>query len=76
MRAADEKAINKLYKDVTTGGLKRRREGDMDLSDSEDEMEQRRRKKQREFARMRKALLEDEHIGKIGGFKDLLVYCK
>lgn len=68
-RAADEKQIDKLYKDITTGGLRRKRGTDMDdLSDSEDEAAERRRKKQMDFARMRKALLEDEHLGKIGEY--------
>jgi mediator of replication checkpoint protein 1 len=66
-RADDEKRIDKLYKDVTTGMLRRKRGADLDdLSDSDDEAEERRRRKQREFAKMRKALLEDENIGKIG----------
>ena len=46
--------------------LRRKRGADYDLSDSDDEGEARRRRKQREFAKMRKALLEDEEIGKIG----------
>lgn len=68
LRQADEKDINKLYKDLTTGALRRKRAaGDLDdLSDSDDEAEERRRRKQREFAKMRKALMEDENIGKIG----------
>jgi mediator of replication checkpoint protein 1 len=66
-RAEDEKRIDKLYKDITTGLLRRKRGADLDdLSDSDDEAEERRRRKQREFAKMRKALLEDENIGKIG----------
>jgi mediator of replication checkpoint protein 1 len=67
-RAEDEKRIDKLYKDITTGGLRRKRGADLDDldEDSDDEAQERRRRKQREFARMRKALLEDENIGKIG----------
>ncbi|OCK77670.1 hypothetical protein K432DRAFT_333475 [Lepidopterella palustris CBS 459.81] len=64
-RAEDEKQIDKLYKDIHNGGLRRKRGNDFELSDSEDEAAQRRRKKQLEFAKMRKALLEDENIGKI-----------
>ena len=65
-RASDEKAIDKLYKDITTGLLRRKRQANFDdLSDSDDDAEERRRRKQLEFARMRKALLEDENIGKI-----------
>ncbi|KAF2436594.1 hypothetical protein EJ08DRAFT_729096 [Tothia fuscella] len=66
-RVDDEKRIDKLYKDITTGMLRRKRGGaDLDdLSDSDDEAQERRRRKQREFAKMRKALLADENIGKI-----------
>ncbi|TKA72706.1 hypothetical protein B0A49_04800 [Cryomyces minteri] len=64
-RADDEKGIERLYKDLQNGGLRRKRGADFDISDSEDDGEERRRKKQREFARMRKALLEDEKVGKI-----------
>jgi mediator of replication checkpoint protein 1 len=45
--------------------LRRKRGADYDLSDSDDDGEARRRMKRKEFARMRKALLEDERIGKI-----------
>lgn len=73
-RAEDEKRINKLYKDITTGGFRRKRGADLDDldDDSDDEAQERRRRKQREFAKMRKALLEDENIGKIGKF---LILC-
>ena len=62
----DEKKIERLLKDVTNGGLRRKRAADFDLSDSDDEVEAKRRRKRNEFARMRKALLEDENVGKIG----------
>lgn len=54
-------------KDITTGALRRRRgaDDDMDLDDSDDELLARRRQKQREFARMRNALMADEKIGEI-----------
>jgi mediator of replication checkpoint protein 1 len=66
-RQDDEKRINKLYKDVTTGMLRRKRGADLDdLDDPDDEAAERRRRKQEEFARMRKALREDEKIGKLG----------
>lgn len=45
--------------------LRRKRGADYDLSDSDDDDEARRRMKQKEFAKMRKALLADERIGKI-----------
>ncbi|GAB1200184.1 hypothetical protein APSETT444_009551 [Aspergillus pseudonomiae] len=66
-RNADEKQVAKLLKDITTGALRRRRRGDdeFDLDDSDDELLARRREKQREFARMRKALMADEKIGEI-----------
>ncbi|PWY96554.1 hypothetical protein BO94DRAFT_481446 [Aspergillus sclerotioniger CBS 115572] len=66
-RNADEKQVAKLLKDITTGALRRRRNADdeFDLDDSDDELLARRREKQREFARMRKALLADEKIGEI-----------
>ncbi|KAI9763747.1 MAG: hypothetical protein M1840_009144 [Geoglossum simile] len=64
-RASDEKQVEKLFKDITNGILRRKRGADFDLSDSDDDLEARRRRKQREFAKMRKALLEDENLGKI-----------
>ena len=65
-RAEDEKRIEKLLKDVTKGGLRKKRTAEFDLSDSDDEIEAKKRRKRNEFARMRKALLEDENVGKIG----------
>ncbi|KAJ9667723.1 hypothetical protein H2201_002258 [Coniosporium apollinis] len=65
-RKDDEKRIDKLYKDLMNGALRRKRGADFDLSDDDDDRAQeRRRRKQREFAKMRKALLADENIGKI-----------
>lgn len=61
----DEARVNKLYKDITTGEIRRKRAADYDLSDSDDDGEARRRMKRREFAKMRKALMEDENVGKI-----------
>ena len=68
-RASDEAAVSKLFKDITTGGLRRKRGAgdDLDLSDSEDEkQEARQRARRREFAKMRKALMMDEKLGKMG----------
>ena len=45
--------------------LRRKRGADFDLSDSDDDVEARRRRKRKEFAKMRKALLGDENVGKI-----------
>ena len=64
-RASDEKQVEKLYKDITNGMLRRKRGADYDLSDSDDGGEARQRMKRKEFAKMRKALLADERIGKI-----------
>lgn len=59
--------MSKLLKDITTGGLRRKRGvgDDLDLSDEEDEASRRREAKRREFARMRRELLKDEAVGKI-----------
>lgn len=68
-RASDAQAVQKLFKDMDRGLLRRRKRGHgaLDLSDdSEDDRAARRRAKQREFARMRRALLEtDANVGKI-----------
>ncbi|KAI9655233.1 MAG: hypothetical protein M1831_004943 [Alyxoria varia] len=67
-RVDDEKLLERLYKDINNGGFRRKRGADMDLLESDDEEEaasRRRAAKQREFAKMRKALLADEKIGKI-----------
>lgn len=64
-RASDAKAVEKLFKDMNSGLLRRKRGADIDLSDDSDDGEARRRRKQREFAKMRKALLADENLGKI-----------
>ncbi len=64
-RASDEKQVEKLYKDITNGMLRRKRGADYDLSDSDDGGEARQRMKRKEFAKMRKALLADERIEKI-----------
>ncbi|KAJ5639489.1 uncharacterized protein N7484_007351 [Penicillium longicatenatum] len=67
-RNRDEKDVAKLLKDITTGALRRRRGGgddEFDLDDSDDEHQARRREKQREFAKMRKALLADDKIGEL-----------
>lgn len=45
--------------------LRRKRGGEFDISDSDDDAEARKRAKRREFSKMRKALLENENVGKI-----------
>lgn len=48
------------------GGLRKRAGRDaFDMSDSEDEAEMKQRKKRADFARMQRALMSDENIGKI-----------
>ncbi|KAI1154616.1 MRC1-like domain-containing protein [Nemania diffusa] len=68
-READAAQVDKLFRDITTGMLRKRRRGgdghDFDLSDSDDGGEARRRMKRRQFAKMQKALFADERIGKI-----------
>ncbi|KAI1081069.1 MRC1-like domain-containing protein [Whalleya microplaca] len=69
-RAADAAQVDKLFHDITTGMLRKRRRGgagnnDFDLSDSDDGGEAKRRMKRRQFAKMQKALFADERIGKI-----------
>ncbi|RKF64264.1 putative mrc1-like domain-containing protein [Golovinomyces cichoracearum] len=64
-RDNDEKQLQKLYKDITNGTLRRKRGAEYELSDSDDDGIARQRHKQREFAKMRKALLADERISMI-----------
>ncbi|KAJ5624039.1 hypothetical protein N7510_000348 [Penicillium lagena] len=66
-RDRDEKDVAKLMRDITTGALRRRHgaDDDFDLDDSDDERQARRREKQREFAKMRRALLADEKVGEL-----------
>ncbi|KAJ6443194.1 DNA replication checkpoint mediator [Purpureocillium lavendulum] len=64
-RANDEKEVEKLFKDITTGMLRRKRGADYDLSDSDDGGEARRKMKRRQFAKMQKALFADERVKKI-----------
>ncbi|KAK3392155.1 MRC1-like domain-containing protein [Sordaria brevicollis] len=69
-RASDEKQVEKLFHDITTGMLRRKRargEGGEwdDLSDEDDGGEARKRMKRRQFAKMQRALLADERISKV-----------
>lgn len=62
-RVADEAAASKLYKDLMTGGLRRKQANMFDLDDDEDDIALRRRQmRQREEARKRKLLLQDDKI--------------
>ncbi|KAJ4265548.1 hypothetical protein NW762_004839 [Fusarium torreyae] len=64
-RVEDEKQVEKLFKDITTGMLRRKRGAGYDLDDSDDDGEARRRMKRRQFAKMQKALFADERVKKI-----------
>ncbi|KAI3396260.1 hypothetical protein diail_12342 [Diaporthe ilicicola] len=65
-RADDEKQVDKLFKDITTGMLRRKRgAGEFDLEDEDDGGEARRRMKRRQFVKMQKALFADERISKV-----------
>lgn len=58
--------MDKLFKDITTGMLRRKRgAGEFDLDDEDDGGEARRRMKRRQFAKMQKALFADERISKV-----------
>ncbi|KAK0708759.1 MRC1-like domain-containing protein [Apiosordaria backusii] len=65
-RASDEKQVNKLFHDITTGLLRRKRAGNWDeLDDEDDGGEALRRMKRRQFAKMQRALFADERISKV-----------
>ncbi|KAK3359025.1 MRC1-like domain-containing protein [Lasiosphaeria hispida] len=65
-RASDEKQVEKLFHDITTGMLRRKRNGDWDeLDEDDDGGEARRRLKRRQFAKMQRALFADERISKV-----------
>ncbi|RPB27835.1 hypothetical protein L211DRAFT_467133 [Terfezia boudieri ATCC MYA-4762] len=66
-REEDARNVTKLFKDLQSGGLRRKRGAgaDFDVSDSEDEEDRRRAVRRRNEARLRKMLLEDRKISKI-----------
>ena len=64
-RADAEKQVDQLFKDITTGALRRKRANDYDLSDSDDGGEARKRRKRAQFAKMQKALFADERVKKM-----------
>ncbi|KAI4718852.1 hypothetical protein E4T48_04902 [Aureobasidium sp. EXF-10727] len=67
-RVQDEAQTSKLYKDLMSGALRRKRGNnafELD-SDEDDQVVERRRRRQREEARKRKLLLQDETLGKLG----------
>lgn len=62
-RVAEEEATKKLYKDITTGALRRRQREAWDLDEEEDDYIARRRAMRlREETRKRKMLLQDENV--------------
>ncbi|GAB7358653.1 hypothetical protein MBLNU230_g3882t1 [Neophaeotheca triangularis] len=62
-RQADEAETSRLYKDLTTGALRRKQANAFDLDEDEDDIAVRRRQmRQREEARKRKLLLQDENL--------------
>lgn len=67
-REENEAQTSKLYKDLMSGNLRRKRGNnafELD-SDEDDQVAERRRRRQREEARKRKLLLQDETLGKLG----------
>lgn len=64
-RAEDAKQVDKLFKDITTGTLRRKRGAGYDLDDSDDDGEARRKMKRRQFAKLQQALFADERVKKI-----------
>jgi mediator of replication checkpoint protein 1 len=67
-REENEAQTSKLYKDLMSGNLRRKRGNnafELD-SDEDDQVVERRRRRQREEARKRKLLLQDETLGKLG----------
>lgn len=70
-RADDKRKVEKMY-GLATGAFRRRRGGaDLDLDDSDYDEEARRRAKRLEEAKLRRALLADENVERIGGCFDL-----
>lgn len=62
-RQADEAETSRLYKDLTTGALRRKHANAFDLDEDEYDIAVRRRQmRQREEARKRKLLLQDENL--------------
>ena len=62
-RAAEEEATKKLYKDITTGALRRRQRDAWDFDEDEDDyLARKRQMRLREETRKRKLLLQDENV--------------
>lgn len=68
-RQQNEAETSKLYKDLMSGAMRKKRGvgGAFDLDSDEDEqVAERRRRRQREEARKRRLLLQDESVGRLG----------
>ncbi|GAB7333957.1 hypothetical protein MBLNU13_g06064t1 [Cladosporium sp. NU13] len=62
-RATEEEATKKLYKDITTGALRRRQRDAWDFDEDEDDyLARKRQMRLREETRKRKLLLQDENV--------------
>jgi mediator of replication checkpoint protein 1 len=62
-RVAEEEATKKLYKDITTGALRRRQRDAWDFDEDEDDyLARKRQMRLREETRKRKLLLQDENV--------------
>ncbi|KAJ2903255.1 hypothetical protein MKZ38_010207 [Zalerion maritima] len=72
-READEKQVDKLFKDITTGQLRKRRKGGIgggeygldDDSDDDGALEAQRRVKRRQFQKMQREMFKDERVKKV-----------
>jgi len=67
----DEKFVQGLMNDLQNGGLRRRRGGalemgDWDSEDDDDNAEERRRRWELKREEMKRRMLEDEALGKLG----------
>jgi mediator of replication checkpoint protein 1 len=74
-REQDEKFVQGLMHDLRNGGLRRRRGGAMGLgdweSDEDDDAEERRRRWELRREEMKRRMLEDETLGKLGKHGDI-----
>ena len=68
----DEKVVKGLMHDIQNGGLRRRRGqlemGDWDSDDDDDDADERRRRWELRREEMKRRMLEDENLGKLGTF--------
>ena len=66
----DEKVVKGLMHDIQNGGLRRRRGqlemGDWDSDDEDEDADERRRRWELKREEMKRRMLEDENLGKLG----------